>query len=137
MFAPLLDEPNKPWKQSAFSQFPNPALREWAANPLSRGMRETFFGPLIEEVEGRIIQQMGEKWNRDLFENHLMGYAMRTDQYRLVLWKDKRDAESEPVFVELYDHATDPHETRNIADENPEVVSSLRKQFKDGWKGAL
>ena len=27
--------PNQPWKKAAFSQYPNPALREWAANPLS------------------------------------------------------------------------------------------------------
>ncbi|MFP6763407.1 MAG: sulfatase-like hydrolase/transferase, partial [Planctomycetaceae bacterium] len=56
-FAPLLKQPNRPWKRAAFSQFPNPALREWAANPLSAGMRQTFFGPLIEDVEGRIIRQ--------------------------------------------------------------------------------
>ena len=41
-FAPLLDNPNQTWKKAAFSQFPNPALREWAANPLSPGMRQTF-----------------------------------------------------------------------------------------------
>ena len=55
-FAPLLRNPKLPWKKAAFSQFPNPALREWAANPLSPGMRQTFFGPLIEEVEQRIIK---------------------------------------------------------------------------------
>ena len=74
-FVPLLDDPNQKWKDAAFSQFPNPALREWAANPLSPGMRETFFGPLIEEVEQRIIKQQGDKWDRDLFEKHLMGYT--------------------------------------------------------------
>lgn len=78
-FAPLLSDPDQPWKQAAFSQFPNPALREWAANPLSDKMRETWFGPLIEEVEQRIIQQQGEKWDRELFEQHMMGYTMRTD----------------------------------------------------------
>ena len=87
-FAPLLENPNRKWKTAAFSQYPNPALREWAANPLSQGVRETFFGPLIEKVEDRIIKQQGEKWDRDLFENDLMGYAMRTDRYRLVVWKD-------------------------------------------------
>ena len=84
-FAPLVDNPSQAWKQAAFSQFPNPALREWAANPLSQGMRETFFGPLIQEVEQRIIKQQGDQWNRELFEQHLMGYTMRTEQYRLVL----------------------------------------------------
>jgi iduronate 2-sulfatase len=128
-FAPLLDDPGQPWKKAAISQFPNPALREWAANPLSPGMRETFFGPLIEEVEERIIAQQGDKWDRDLFENHLMGYTMRTDRHRLVVWRDHRDATAEPVFVELYDHQEDPVETVNVAGENPELVRRLKRQL--------
>jgi len=136
-FKPLLDAPQRNWKKAVFSQFPNPALREWAANPLSPSMRETFFGPLIKEVETRIIDQQKEKWDRDLFENHLMGYAMRTDRYRLVIWKDTRCADAAPVFVELYDHENDPTETVNIADGDPERVMKLLAQFNAGWKGSL
>ncbi len=124
-FVPLLDDPDQQWKETALSQFPSPALREWAANPLSAEMRETFFGPLIEEVEGRIIKQQGDVWNRDLFENHVMGYSLRTDQYRLVTWLDSRDLKADPVFVELYDHHTDPTETENVAVAHPHVVANL------------
>ncbi len=126
-FAPLLDDPKQEWNEVVVSQFPNPALREWAANPLSPGMRQTFFGPLIEEVEERIIAQQGDTWDRDLFENHLMGYSARTEQYRLVLWRDHRDPTAAPVNVELFDHAVDPNETTNIAKENPELVVRLTK----------
>ena len=136
-FAPLLDNPNAAWKNAVFSQFPSPALREWAANPLTPEMRETYFGPLIEEVEGRIMEQQGKNWNRDLFENKLMGYSMRTERYRFVAWKDRTNPEAEPVDVELYDHQTDPSETKNIADEHPELIVELTAQLQTGWKGNM
>jgi iduronate 2-sulfatase len=62
---------------------------------------------------------------------------MRTDRYRLVVWRDHRDPKTEPVFVELYDHKTDPDETGNIANSNPEIVNELRKQLDQGWKATL
>lgn len=136
-FAPLLNEPDKPWKKAAFSQYPNPALREWAANPLSQGMRETWFGPLIKDVEKRIINQFPEQWNREFFEKHLMGYTMRTDRYRLVVWRDHRNPHAKPIFVELFDHQVDPQETRNIASDNPNLVRELTKQLNSGWRDAL
>lgn len=136
-FAPLLRKPDQDWKSAVFTQFPTPALREWAANPLSPGMRETYFGPLISEVEGRIIQQQKENWDRELFENRLMGYAMRTDQYRLVVWKDWTDPKSKPLYTELYDHRADPAETKNIAAEEPDLVNQLMIQFDKGWEGNL
>lgn len=136
-FVPLLENPNKTWKGAAFSQFPTPALREWAANPLSQGMRETYFGPLIKEVEGRIKQQQKENWDRDLFENRLMGYSMRTANYRFIVWKDYTEIDAEPLFFELYDHQKDPNETVNIAEENPEVVAKLLVQFNKGWQGNM
>lgn len=124
-FASSFRNPGHFSKEYAISQFPNPALREWAANPLSPEMRNTFFGPLVEQVERRIKEQVGNKWNRELFENHLMGYSMRTERYRFVAWLDYRDIEKEPVYKELFDHEKDPHETKNIADEFPEVANSL------------
>ena len=58
-----------------------------------------------------------------------MGYTLRTDRHRLVLWRDHRDAKAEPVFVELYDHKKDPTETVNVADKNSELVQRLVKQL--------
>ncbi len=127
---PLLDDPGQPWANIAVSQFPNPALREWAANPLSPEMRETFFGPLIEDVEACIIKQQGKEWDRVLFENHLTGYTLRTEDHRLVLWRDHRNKNSKPIFVELFDHRKDPNETINIAAEHPKVVSKLTAKLQ-------
>ncbi|MGJ8639550.1 MAG: sulfatase [Opitutaceae bacterium] len=128
-FKPLITDPSLPWKDAAFSQFPSPALREWGAFPIRPAMRETYFGPLLMEVEDRIKAQQGETWERELFENHLMGYAMRTDQYRLIAWKDTRGSEADPLFVELYDHAVDPEETVNVATQNADLVADLMAQL--------
>ncbi len=126
---PILDDPKASVKDFALSQYPNPALREWAANPLAPAMRETFFGPLITEVESRIIKQMGDKWDRDLFENHLMGYSLRTDRYRLIEWRDYRDLSKPAIFTELYDHQKDPAETVNVASGNAKVLKELNARL--------
>ena len=129
-FASILNDPKEEGKEYAVSQFPNPALREWAANPLSSGMRQTFFGPLIEAVEERIKRQQGKLWDRELFENHLMGYSLRTNRHRLVAWLDYRNVHAEPLFLELYDHAKDPRESQNIAKKFPDKTQSLLSRLR-------
>jgi len=130
-FAPVLKNPNRPWKKAAYSQFPCPALREWAANPLSKEMRTTFFGPLLEQLEQKMEKENPSGFDRDLYENHLMGYTMRTDQYRLVLWLDYRDPKKEPIAIELYDLKADPDENTNLAKQqgNLPLVRKLSKSL--------
>jgi len=58
------------------------------------------------------------------------GISARTKRYRLTRYF--RDAE--PV-MELYDHQTDPNETVNIAQQNPELVESLLPIWQKGNTG--
>ncbi len=129
-FVPLLTDPDQPWKPAAYSQFPSPALREWAARPLSPAMRGSFFGPVIAEVEAKLKQEHGERYDANLFDQHLMGYSLRTDRYRYTAWLDRRDPMTEPLAEELYDHDTDPHETANVAKANPETTKRLLVQLR-------
>lgn len=133
----LFSHPDKPWKSAAFSQFPTPALREWGAYPLRPGMRETYFGSLIAEVEARIKAQMGNQWDRELFEQHLMGYSMRTDRYRFTAWLDTRNPSRPPLYLELFDHREDPDETVNVAARDPTLTADLLSQLQAGWRAAL
>jgi iduronate 2-sulfatase len=129
-FAPLLNDPDQKWKAAAFSQFPSPALREWAARPLSPAMRGTFFGPVIAEVEAKLKEEHGDRYTAGLFDNHLMGYSLRSDRYRYTAWLDRRDPQGEAFAEELYDHDNDPRETKNVAKENAEVVKALAAQLR-------
>ncbi|MER2490758.1 sulfatase [Catenovulum sediminis] len=126
---PLIKNPDLKWKDSALSQFPNPALREWGAYPLRPGMRETYFGELIVDVENRIKKQFPEKWDRKLFEQDLMGYSLRTDRYRLIAWMNTQTTSPEPLFVELYDHQNDPNENVNVAADQPHTVKTLMQKL--------
>ena len=95
--APLLDQPELPWKLAAFSQYPRSAA--------------------------------GKK---------LMGYSMRTDRYRFTRWENRNDPQ-EVIAIELYDHAKDPAENVNIANDpaNEQLVKRLARQYLKGWRGAL
>jgi arylsulfatase A-like enzyme len=95
-FRPLLDNPARPWKQAAFSQYP-----------------------------------------RSNAGQQLMGYAMRTERYRLVVWVGRND-HSKIDAIELYDHQIDPQENQNIAKrpEHAGLVEKLMAQWKAGWRGA-
>ncbi|EWH10259.1 sulfatase [Catenovulum agarivorans DS-2] len=122
---PLLDNPNTKWKESALSQFPTPALREWGAFPLRPGMRETYFGELIVQVEQSIEQQFPHLWDKETFEQNVMGYSLRTDDYRLIAWMNSQDKSAEPFYVELYDHRVDPAESTNVATKQTQQVARL------------
>jgi len=56
----------------------------------------------------------------------LIGRAIRTQRHRLVEWK-KPGAASGTAELELYDYEADPAETKNLAAEQPDVVSVLRQ----------
>ena len=58
------------------------------------------------------------------------GISLRTDRYRLT----KYFRQDEPT-IELYDHSTDPYETKNIADLNPDLVMELMPVLEKGNTG--
>jgi iduronate 2-sulfatase len=52
--------------------------------------------------------------------------TVRTDQWRLITAHSEGAAAGQ---VELFDYATDPHETRNHAATRPEIVRQLQSQL--------
>ncbi len=69
-------------------------------------------------------------WDDFTFSYFRRGISLRTDRYRLT----KYSRDQEPV-IELYDHKTDPLESKNVAADHPEVVDSLMIIWKEGDTG--
>ena len=67
-----------------------------------------------------------------------LGNSMRTDRYRFVLWTLFEDRDS-IAAIELYDHETDPLETKNIATnpENKELIDKLLAEYYPAWERSL
>ncbi len=69
-------------------------------------------------------------WDNVSYGYFMNGISMRTERYRLTKYFRKE----EPT-TELYDHQNDPNETRNIAAEQPNIVSELMPVWKKGNTG--
>ena len=66
----------------------------------------------------------------------LMGYAIRTDRYRYVEWRDLKTTEIKAI--ELYDEQDDPAEVNNIANvaSGKILVKELKEKLNAGWQQA-
>jgi iduronate 2-sulfatase len=58
-----------------------------------------------------------------------IGVAVRTARHRLVAWSvpQRRGGDGDDELYELYDYQTNAAETRNLADEQPDVVANLKE----------
>jgi arylsulfatase A-like enzyme len=66
----------------------------------------------------------------------VMGYAMRTDRYRYVEWREITTDEIQAR--ELYDHTKDAQENVNIANKlDDSLLEELSSQLNAGWQAAL
>jgi iduronate 2-sulfatase len=67
------------------------------------------------------------------FKERYMGRALRTERYRFVLWEDTKT--SGIVERELYDHNTDPLETKNLAGDPKweKLAKALEIQLRESF----
>ena len=63
-------------------------------------------------------------------EKNPWGKTMRTDRYRFTVWTTERTG-GEIIQVELYDHKTDPEESSNVAEKQPELVRTMLARIGD------
>ncbi|MFA5858564.1 MAG: sulfatase [Elusimicrobiota bacterium] len=110
-----------------------PTLCELTGLPLPEGLEGVSMVPLLDEPNRDWKSAAFSQYPRP---NKVMGYTMRTKQYRYAEWKN-RDT-GEVVGVELYDHQSDPGENVNLAldKKNKDLCAKLSAQLNAGWKAA-
>jgi arylsulfatase A-like enzyme len=118
-----------------------PTLADLAGLPLPSHLEGLSFKPLLDDPARSWKQAAFSQYPRPGSKSgsgQLMGYAMRTERYRFVVWVGRND-HSKVDAIELYDHQTDLQENQNIAKrpENAALVQKLMTQWKAGWRGAL
>ncbi|XP_067668272.1 iduronate 2-sulfatase-like [Haliotis asinina] len=100
--------------------------------------------PTIENWKTAAFSQYPRGGN-GLHGDVIMGYTMRTDQYRYTEWINFK---GRPIYkpmwdelkaAELYDHVKDPEENWNRADDPSykDIRTDLSRKLKIGWRGAL
>jgi arylsulfatase A-like enzyme len=122
-FASLIANPDQTWKNATFSQFPRPLT-----------------GLSVIPKKGTLDKSKGQE--------QVMGYSIRTAQYRYTEWIKFDHITATPDWndlwgVELYDHRTETglfnNENRNYADNAS--FSALRSQLstalRAGWRASI
>ncbi|MEB2787147.1 sulfatase [Algoriphagus persicinus] len=99
-----------------------PTLMELIGIESHSGLDGESFANLLKSTKSQMGNVAYSYYNK--------GISMRTDRYRLT----KYFREAEPT-IELYDHQTDPLESVNIAEENPEIVDELMPLLEKGNTG--
>lgn len=116
-----------------------PTLAELAGLPNAEGLEGTSVLPLLTKPnqpwKSAAFSQFPRPWQYKS-EPEIMGYAIRTDRYRYVEWRNFKT--DKVKATELYDHQTDPTEVNNIAavPSNTTLVNELKQKLNDGWQKA-
>lgn len=100
-----------------------PSLCELCGLEIPKHCEGLSFAPLLQDP--------GLPWKDAAFNQYprgktVMGYAMRTDRYRYVEWRNTTS--NDLLARELYDHAVDGAENRNIA---ATAADALLRQLSD------
>ena len=117
-----------------------PTLVEACRLSAAKGLEGTSLMPLLSRPE--------RSWKRAVFSQYprsrtghrhrghgdIMGYAVRTKNYRYVQWRDWKTGKT--LTRELYDQRRDPLEMQNIAgfESQAVVVQRLEKILAGGWR---
>ena len=120
-----------------------PTLAELCGLEIPDGLEGLSMKPLLDNShlswKSAAFNQYPRDYTNIKHTKHgdVMGYAVRTDRFRYVEWRDWKS--NEVLEQELYDHSIDPRETINRAgiEEMASTVARHQEILSAGWQGAL
>lgn len=117
-----------------------PTLAELAGLPAPEGIDGKSFAAILDNPRQMARDHVIHVYPRNApGVGQVVGRAVRNDRYRLVEWK-KPGASDKTAEYELYDYATDPLESKNLAAEQTNVLAEMKKflakhpEAKPQWK---
>ena len=99
-------------------------------------LRPLLDDPQIAWKKGAFTQVVhsarGGRADKKGVKEKAMGRSVRNERYRYTQWNEGKNG------AELYDHETDPHEWRNLAEDpkSAEVVRQMKELLDGGWRAA-
>ncbi len=121
--APGVTKPGSSTAQIAESVDLFPTLAELAGLPAPQGPQPMDGLSLVPVLKNPLLRVRDHAFHA--YPKQKLGRAIRTERYRLVEWMSHDNEEA--TEYELYDYQTDPHETRNLAENKLDVVATLKQ----------
>jgi iduronate 2-sulfatase len=105
-----------------------PTLCEEAGLPIPEQVQGKCLSSILKDPKESVKDYALSQWPK----GDLMGYSLRTGDYRFVSWQKNQNPDS-VVAIELYDHRNGFEETVNVADspENTGIVQSLSNKLSE------
>jgi iduronate 2-sulfatase len=108
-----------------------PTLVEVCGLPQPPGLEGTSLVPVLKDPKATVNESALTQHPRPAYYDRdsplapaAMGYSLRTDRFRYTEWRDWKSGAT--AARELYDHQSDPDETRNVA-ADPRYADDLKK----------
>ena len=117
-----------------------PTLADCAGLPLPQQLDGISLKPLLADPDrpwkGAAISQFPCPWSY-VGRPAVMGYTLRTDRWCYIEWQDFDNGDI--LASELYDHADDGAELRNLEEEadHADTFAEHRQLLREGWRACL
>jgi len=109
-----------------------PTLVDYAGLPPMPRLEGSSLRPIIEGDQAHMRSAYTQHPRPAYYKGHVpevMGYSVRSNQYRYTEWRNMRSARV--VARELYDHETDPGETENVVARHAESAEKHARLLRD------